>query len=407
MGAASLAGNPSLFKTLFTDEEVLDLTYGDNNVLWALLNKETNFTADGEKVPIIIAPPGGRSKTFSTAKTLMGDGGTTKHFMLTRHKDFQLISMDGESIDAAGDDDGAFVDLFEHCSTLGIKNLARQMNFDLYRSGSGSRGVISSVSTTRITLTDVNDAIFFEVGMTLQASTTDSSSGLRTGSLAISAVDRENGYLDAASNWGSSITSIAAADYLFASGDASAGLKGLAAYCPSAAPTGGDSLYSLDRSVDTDRLAGIRAGDLSGYDLGEALLTLNYKINTRGNGLTKVNLMHTLKFAELVKSYASRTIPYVNTKYGNVGFEGISVTHSGGKSVVYGDRDCQSSIMWGLDPEVLTFRSLKMAPRPLDYKETTKNGAHFDPDADGLVLRLGYRGALRNRAPGFMGRATI
>lgn len=407
--SASIATLPSLFKTIFTPGEIYDLTYGDNNVLWALLDKDTKFYGDAEKVPIEIAPPGGRSKDFATAKALMGDGGTAKHFLLTRHNDYQLISMDGDSVEASENDEGAFVDLFTSRTKAGLKNLGRTLNFDLYRGGTGSRGRVatSGITTTTLTLANTKDAVFFEVGMEVVIGPNDSASGLRSGSATITAVNRAEGKLTTDSNWTSQISGATDADYIFAKGDPGTGLKGLAAYCPSAAPTSGDSLYGLDRSVDTDRLAGVRSGDLSGVDLAESLLTLNYDVNTYGGGLVKANLMHTLKFSELVKSYASRTIPYSTAKYGNIGFKGITVMHSGGESTVYGDRDCQFDVMWGIDPSVLTFRSLKMAPRPLDLHETTKSGAHFDPDADGLVMRLGYRGALRCKAPGYIGRATI
>jgi hypothetical protein len=406
--SASISTLPSLYKTLFSPGQVYDLSYGDNNVLWALLDKETNFTGDGEKVAIEHAPPGGRSADFATAKTLMGHGGEDAHFLLTRHKDYQLISLDGESIDAAEGNDGAFVDLFTSRTKRGITNLARQLNFDLYRSGSGSRGRIatSGISTTTLTLATIYDATGFEVGMEVVVGPNDSSTGLRAGSATITGINRKEGKLITDSNWSAQITSPTDADYIFVKGDASSKVKGLDAYCPGTAPTSGDSLYGLDRSVD-DRLSGVRAGDLSTMAIEEALLQLNFEIYTYGKGLTKVNLMHALKYTDLIKSYQNRTIPYVNTKFGNIGFEGIKVSHAGGQSVVYGDRDCQYTTMWGIDPSVLTFRSLKMAPRPLDYKETTKSGAHFDPDADGLVLRMGYRGALRNKAPSFMGRATI
>jgi len=404
--SADVASLPSLYKTLYPDDAVLDLSY-DGRVLWAMLEKKTDFYGSAEQVPLIYAPPGGRSASFTTAQTNQSREVQDASFLVTRAKDHQVILIDGESMEASENKEGAFVDIFEAHMDSGINNLSRTLNSDLYRSGSGSRGrILSGQGTPTITLTDARDALRFEVGMSVRVGPNDSSSGLRTGPAVITAISRRAGTLTTSGNWSTVITGAAANDYIFADGDASAKIKGLDFYIPSTDPTGGDNAFGLDRSVDVDRLAGIRSGDLSALPIEEALLQLNDEIWTYGEGTVDVNLMQSLRMTDLEKSLGAR-VQYVDTKFGNVGFTGIKVNHAGGVSTVYGDRDCQYTALYGLTSKVWRFHSLKMAPRPLEYKGINKNGLNIDQNSDGIVIRLGYRGNLVCRAPGFNGRATI
>lgn len=372
-----------------------------------MMKKSTDFFGSAEQIPIIYAPPGGRSAAFATALANNGRELQDAAFLVTRVSDFQIIAINGEAIEASENKEGAFVDIFEKHVDSGIQNLGRTLNRDLYRSGSGSRGRIASgQGTPTITLVEPRDAVAFEVGMVIRTGPNDSSSGLRTGTATLTAVNRRAGTLTTSGNWSTLISGTVANDYLFPDGDASAKAKGLDFYIPSTAPTGGDNAFGLDRSADPDRLAGIRSGDLSALPIEEALLQLNDEIFTYGEGEVDVNLMHSLKLTDLEKSLGSK-VQYVDTKMGSVGFTGVKVNHAGGTSTVYGDRDCQNDTLWGLQKDVWKFHSLKMAPRPLNYKGTSPGGAHFDPSADGVVVRLGYRGNTICRAPGRNGRAQI
>lgn len=404
--SADIASLPALYKTLYPDDAVLDLSY-DGRVLWAMLNKSTDFFGSAEQIPIIYAPPGGRSASFATAQANQTRELQDAAFLVTRAKDHQLILIDGESMEASENKEGAFVDIFEAHVDSGINNLGRTLNSDLYRSGSGSRGrILSGQGTPTITLTDIRDALRFEVGMSVRVGPNDSSTGLRTGPAVITAVARRTGTLTTSGNWSTVIAGTLANDYIFVDGDASAKVKGLDFYIPSTDPTGGDNAFGLDRSVDVDRLAGIRSGDLSALPIEEALLQLNDEIWTYGEGSVDVNLLQSLRMTDLEKSLGAR-VQYIDTKFGNIGFTGIKVNHAGGTSTVFGDRDCQYTALYGLQKDMWKFHSLKMAPRPLEYKGINKNGVNIDYQSDGIVIRLGYRGNLICKAPGRNGRAII
>lgn len=402
----AIANIGSLYKTIYTDEEVLDLTY-KGRVLWAMLKKKTDFFGAAKSIPIIYSPPGGRSATFSDAKSLADDGEAAENFLLTRKFDYQMVNLDGDSVEAAENDEGAFVDLFEEHVDGGLRNLGRELNRSLYRGVAGVRGRIATsggISSAVIQLAEIKDAIAFEKNMTLKLTDQTDGSSLRTGTIKVLSVNRRLGQITCTGNVTAGIAAAVNGDYIYALGDATRKPHGLDSYCPSSDPS--DTLLNVNRSLDPDRLGGIRAGDLSGMSLEEAFLVLNDTMYTIGEAEVDFNVIHSLKYTDFARELGSKKV-IVESKYGNVGFKGIAIDHAGGHSVVHGDRDCQADQIWGIEKKALTFHSLKMAPRPLNIKGTTKEGVHFNPDADGIVLRLGWRGNLACRGPALLGRGTI
>lgn len=405
---------PALYKTRYSDQEVLDLTF-KGRVLWAMFNKLSNFTGDAKKIPNIYSPPGGRSKTFATAKALMAQGISAEDFLITRVKDYQLVSIDGESIEAAEDNEGAFLDIFERHVESGLKNLGRNLNRDLYRDTGGSRGAVgtSGITTTTLTLANKKDVVAFEVGMTVVGGANKDGTSLHSGTAQITSIDRAGGKLHTGSNWTSQISSLTDADYLFASGDATKSLAGLDAWCPSTAPAA-TTFFGVDRTKDVERLGGVRAdtfaasgkGNFKGAPLEEAILEICDIANTYGESEADVVLMHSLTMTEWLKGLSSKK-EFENTMFGNVGFKSVPIVHAGGQASAFGDRDCQSDTVWALEMLALGFHSLGMAPRPLNIKGTTKGGVHFDPDADGIIMRLGWRGQVGCRGPSLLARGTI
>lgn len=104
--------------------------------------------------------------------------------------------------------------------------------------------------------------------MRVQASSTDSISGVRAGYTYVTAVNRSTGTVTV--NSAAAITAFADNDYLFPRGDIDGEIKGLEAWIPAADP-GATSFFGVDRSVDVTRLGGLRK-DLSGKPIEEALM---------------------------------------------------------------------------------------------------------------------------------------
>ena len=171
-----------ILKTLYTKQKVQNLVYKTNPFL-ASLPKSEDFYGDSKKVPLIYGNPQGRSATFTTAQ---GNKGNTasKAFYLTRNHDYQLLSIDGETLLASQNDAGAFMSARKTEIDGGFQNITNALSVDLFGAGSGVRGqmaVAQNVALTVVTFFEKLDIVKFEVGMQLQLSTANGGGAVKSG----------------------------------------------------------------------------------------------------------------------------------------------------------------------------------------------------------------------------------
>ncbi len=394
----------ALFKQIYVDTGELQNLVAREALLWSLIAKDEGFVGEVKKVPLRLAPMGGRSAAFATAQTNSSIDSTNKAFLVTRDKDYQVVRLPTEDVMASESAEGAVVKLFTSEMDMGVVNLGRALSIDLYRSGSGSRGqvAVGGIAAANLTLANPNDVNSFEVGMKISAGPNDSSVGLLAGTNQIIAINRSTGVLTGSANWAAAIVGITDSYYLFAEGDASAKYKGLSAWCPASDPTPGDNFFGVDRSIDTVRAGGVRAGTLTGMALEEAVLRLCERQWTLGCQKASHIAMHSTVYTEFVKSIGSK-VTYINDKVGDVGFKAVEVNHGGGTAMVLSEIDCPSTTMFALNLKRLKFESLRKAPMLLPYGGQT---TLFQYNADGIEMRLGYFGQLIAYEPAAIARAT-
>lgn len=180
-------------------------------------------------------------------------------------------------LEATKDNADAFIDQASFNMDTGFRNISNNLAQQLYASGTGSRGQISSAgittsgSTTACSwvLLDPNSIVSFEVGMLLVASATDG--GVPSAStVLITSVNRSTGAIggtssnahssDLSAEWASSAYLTIAGD-VPAAGASGTGsflaVSGLAAWLPTSAPSS-TLFWGVDRSVDVTRLGGVR-----------------------------------------------------------------------------------------------------------------------------------------------------
>lgn len=301
----------------------------------------------------------------------------------------------------------------------GFRNISNNLAHDLYASGTGSRGIISSAgmttsgSTTACSwvLSDPSQIVNFEVNMLLVASATDG--GVPSAStVLITSINRSTGAIGGtSSNAHSSDLSAewAAGGYLTISGDVPAAgasgtgsylaVSGLAAWLPVTAPTGGDSFWGVNRSVDVTRLAGVRFN--GGSETIEEALTDAASLVAREGGQPDMCFMSFASYAALVKSLGAK-VQYVQVKHdmADIAFEGVTVNAPYGPITVIPDRNCPGLLAYLLSMDTLKFRSLGKAPHVLTYGLEGLEGIRVS-NADALEIRLGYYGNLIINAPGW------
>jgi hypothetical protein len=159
--------------------------------------------------------------------------------------------------------------------------------------------------------------------MVLQASTANGGGAVKAGSLTVVAVNRDSGVVTMSGNLSAGIATIAQNDFVFAKGDYDAKVKGLQAWLPPTAPTSGDNFFSVDRSADVTRLAGIRF-DGSAMPIEEALISAASRVAREGGKPTHC-FMNYSDYADLEKALGSK-VQYIDLKAtADVGFRGILI----------------------------------------------------------------------------------
>ena len=183
----------SALKQHYTDDRVENLVYMDNPLL-ALMPKYESFGGRNLPIPLIYGNPQGRSAAFATAQT-RGAATSTKleDFVLTRVKDYSIATIDNETLESSKSSSDAFMEAATTEIDGAINSLSRSIAVKMYRDGWGDVGVIGSISSNTITLSDVETVTNFEVGQQIVVSSSQNAAVLRSGSAIITNVDRDLG----------------------------------------------------------------------------------------------------------------------------------------------------------------------------------------------------------------------
>jgi hypothetical protein len=397
--ALDLVSFGAALKQNYPDYKIENLTY-QSNPLMALLPKYEQFGGEVMKMPLIYGNPQNRSASFATAN---GQASTSalKAFLLTRNSDYSIAEISNEVILASEGDANAFL----RAATVEIDGalhaLGRSVATKLYRSGSGAVGKAGTVtgSGTIITLAVVDDIVNFEVGMTLQASTTDGGGGSpsRTGSAVISAVDRINGIITLAS---AGITGLAGNDFIFVAGDYDNALKGLSAWLPydDRSTKLGASFFSVTRSADATRLGGL-VYDGTALPIEEALISGAALVGREG-GSTDYAFMNFADWANLAKALGSK-VQYDQVKAGAdgaIGFTALMINGPRGVIKALPDVNCPKGSVFLLQLNTWQLASLKKAVNLFDT-----DGLRMlrSSSADSLQIRCFSYSQLGCSAPGY------
>lgn len=353
-------------------------------------------------IPIIHGNPQGRSATFTTAQANKTPS-KIKDFVLTRARDYSLASIDNETLDASKGDANAFMEAATTEIDGAIHSITRSLAIAMYGTGSGTVGQIgatTSLASTTIVLSDPESVTNFEVGQVLVLSTTNGGGSVETGTLTVNGVDRDLGTVRTSVAISTAIPTAALADFIFVQGDYDLKIKGLRGWLPDSAPTSGDNWFSVDRSADTSRLAGIRF-DGSAMPIEEALVSAAARVSREG-GRTDYAFLSYDRFADLEKSLGSK-VQYIDLKGpADVGFRGMMI--NGPKQVikVVPDQNCPSERSFMLQMDSWKLYTLGKAPRILD-----SDGLKMlrETSADAVEVRVGYYGQMGCNSPGY--NATV
>lgn len=390
-------------KELYDGQVVENLVYADNPFL-AMVKKNTDFGGKYKPIPIITGVSQGRSSTFTNAQ-----GNQTpvqiESFLLKRASDYSIATIDNQTMLASKTDKMAFLEGAKLVVDGAIRSITLSESSALFRSGTGSIGKISSITSGVITLTNSADVVQFEINQVLQANATDGGLTPRAALGYVIAVNRSGGTVTVASSGfggsAASPASWAAADFLLVQGDLNLKISGLAAWLPTTAPTTGDNFFGVDRSVDTVRLAGVRY-DASAQSIEEGLIDSS-SLLAREGGKPNVAVVNFASYSALEKSLGSK-VQYIDmTGPADIAFRGIMVNGASSMLKVFPDRSQQSLTGHLLQMDTWCLESLGEAPQILRYGDGLEMLRVSNADAG--EVRVGYYANLRTNAPGW--NATV
>jgi hypothetical protein len=402
MSVTTTTASPIL-KTLYPQKRVQNLVYKDHP-LFAMLKKDTNFVGKNRVCAVRYRDTQGRSSVFATAQS--GAQGTYGNFaavdfVITRVKDYQVVTLETEAILAAKNDEGALIKTLDTEMASGLNNIAKSLAMGVYGDGGGSIGRVTG-TTSPFTLVSVNDISNIEVGMTLAVSDTANGTLRNSGAvMTVLTVNRDSGTFTASGIPGA----IAANDYLFPAGDGANGstnvrMSGLAAWIPATAPTS-TAFFGIDRSIDSSRLGGLRV-DVSSESPEEGLLTVAARVSRDGGRISHV-FMNPVKWAAYAKALGTK-VEYETMQVGEIGFDAIKFMGPKGPVGLVADQDCPFPTAYGLSLDTWTLASLNDAPF---IQDMDGNRLSREASADRYEARISFFGNLECSAPGWNVNITL
>jgi hypothetical protein len=389
VAALSITDLTDALKELYPDGMDEQMVY-KNHPLLGMLQRRKDFGGRYLHVPIRYGKPQKRSHTFANVQS---SSANSKYdaFQVTRVNDYGSGEISGEAADAAKMGDATiFIDAVKAESEGALSSLGDNLGKEAYRGTSGSRGTVGTGTSTPITLANVEDIYYWEVGMSFTANDTDNTTTPRSGTGVVTGINEDTAEI----TYTGTITALAVGDYLFIAGDEGLAASGLDAWVPSAAP-GATVFFGVDRTAST-RLSGIRfAGGT--YAPEEVFIRAKAR-GARSSCRPDYWFMNPKDMANYEVALSGQRETGTNTY--DMGFEYVRAY---GTKIVE-DPDCQVGVAWGIDMEAFGWATMGDAPRVInnDSLELLRSAT-----ADAYELRVVARHNFYSDAPGLIMRVAL
>lgn len=426
--SAQFATSTSAFaalKELYIDSQdyMKDMVYQKNPGFAVCPKNESpdGFAGKFIPVPIQYSQPQGRSHTFTNAQGNQTPNAYDSFFVYVI-QDYQIVTITNLLIEQTKSNAGAFVDEMKREMDGGLKNISNNAAFEFYGSGTATRGITSgalvsvSGSTYTIQLSNPQNVVNFEVGMTLWASATDGGAVIGSPDLAtVSGVNRNTGVITVLETAGAPHTNWTTGSYITVQGDIPVtggtgsgplgqtgsylAMSGLAAWIPFTDPASNDSFWSVNRSTDPTRLGGLRF-NASGYTISEGMTNALGFANREGAD-PDMGIMGFQSFTNVVNELGAK-VEYVEVKHDevDVAWEGIRFHSAYGYITILADRSAQPMNCWVLTLDTICLRSLGKIPHIITYGIEGLEGLRVG-NSDALEVRIAWYGNFICSGPGF------
>jgi hypothetical protein len=412
-----------MLEEYYTPERVNFLGYKDHPTM-RMIKKVTNWTGSKYIQPVHFHSSQAIAHVFSTMNAVEHQGGYER-FEVERAKLYGKAKLERLAMKAsAGKGARAFLQAYTTEVDGVLGQLGTDISRNLFQGRNRALGVAGSLNVAGnvVTLSQREDVVSFEVGMGIVVSSDGTGANLVGAPTVryISAIDRSAGALtfvdvrggstlatalDDASVWGTTFGNGATAFTLHREGtitaaDDTLGLAGFSEWIPATAPGGSDDHFGVNRSVDADRLAGLRI-DGTGFSTEDALIEACVRLR-EANKTPDYAVMNPQRIGYLIREAGSKVVhaPDASKKLGT---RTIGLYTPSGEVKVYGDASCPIN-----DCYVLTSKTWKMVSTgtfPEIFSEDLR--MLRDSDADAYEVRMGGYGNLSCSDPGANARISF
>lgn len=392
MATIDIASVQNNLKIVYAD--MLEILGYTERPLLGMVPKVTKF--EGRNFTFAVQNANGQGRSADFVKAGVNSGANVYNdFSVLRRKNYGRFAIAGEVL-AASVGKGAFLDEITATINGCVENFSNDVAFNLFRSGSGSRGVVASFPTpNELQLASPTDAAGFDLNMELQASATDGGGVVLAGTATITAIDRINGILTTdGAGWVAQIPALVVGNFLFTDGDYDQKIQGLKDWIPVSTAGLATPFNGVVRSTDPVRLAGQRFVG-GGAPIEETINNAVGAAMQQGAAKFDSLFMSPVDMESLVNALTNR-IREVRATTGvaqgskgpisEIGYAGIVITTPMGKQIkVYGDPFCPQGTGYLLTLSSWELRSTAKVPDFLDF------------DKAGQILRVSDEDAYEGR----------
>lgn len=395
------------------------------HLLLSKLTKEGDAYGEYLVVPVVVDGPSGRSGTISQLFDATNSPiapTTSRKFLVTLAKDYAATYIDEITIRKAANDRGSFVNARKFEIDGLLRQLGNSLGHALYRAGDGTIGRgdgAYSVAGNVITLLNRADSKFFGLGMVLDfipnvgGAPSGAARAVSTQRVTVTKIDEDAGQITCALDvTGAAVVALSTnhaaivnTDWIAPLGDynqnfATTGaikVRGLAAWIPLTAPTGGDNFFSVDRSTFVTRLAGNRLNDPTA-PAEDSIMALAEVMHERGANADFV-VLSPRQFTKMSKRMTAKVEFESAGGEATHGFMRFMIATSAGMLPVYADPDCPEDRGY-----ILTLDTWRIKHLGLPEIVTTDGlSALRRPGLDQIEVRCRYYAQLVCYAPGHNG----
>ena len=402
--AMDLSAFSGALKTIYSKDKVENLTYA-NNPFHGMLKKDKNFVGSQMNFALIYGNPTGGGVSIAAAQSA-SQGSAIQGWQLTRKAHYNVAAVTNETILASASDAGALLRALVTEINGAMRNCIRHLAVMEYGDGTGVIGTVAAntSSTNALALASIPSGTNFEKGQWIAVFSNTSTSPTARGARQITNINRATGDI----TFGGSTMSLTAGDVIVngsgttnssgvgSDNDLNNVITGLAGWIPLSAPTS-TTFFGVDRSVDTERLGGVRTVATT-VTIDEGIIN-GLRDVARSGGSPDVVFMNFENFASLVKLTGTQARYEEKVKVG-ISYSGILVNGPTGQVKVIPDRNCPGDRCYILQMDTWVLRSLGDAPAILkpDGLELLR-----DATKDQVEARIGYYAQLACSAPGYNG----